>query len=53
MIIREPEIGKKVKYWIKPDIENRIAEGSIKAYFNSDVSKISINDWRLIPQKVK
>ncbi|MGH2566094.1 MAG: NAD(P)-binding domain-containing protein, partial [Ginsengibacter sp.] len=29
-----------VKYWVKPDIENRIAEGSIKAYFNSTISEI-------------
>jgi thioredoxin reductase (NADPH) len=44
MIIREPELGKSVKYWVKPDIENRIAEGAIKAYFNSNVSKISRNE---------
>ncbi|MCF8325918.1 MAG: YpdA family putative bacillithiol disulfide reductase [Leadbetterella sp.] len=41
MVIREPEIGKTVKYWVRPDIENRIAEGSIKAYFNSEILKIS------------
>ena len=41
MIIRGPEMGKRVKYWVKPDIENRIAEGSIKAYFNSMVTEIS------------
>ncbi len=40
MIIRGPEIGRRVKYWVKPDIENRIAEGSIKAYFNSMVTEI-------------
>lgn len=40
MVIRGPEIGKRVKYWVKPDIENRIAEGSIKAYFNSMVTEI-------------
>jgi putative YpdA family bacillithiol system oxidoreductase len=40
MIIRGPEIGKRVKYWVRPDIENRIAEGSIKAYFNSMVTEI-------------
>lgn len=37
MIIRESEIGKRVKYWVRPDIENRIKEGSIKAYFNSQI----------------
>lgn len=41
MVIREKEIRDSVKYWVKPDIENRIAEGSIKAYFNSTVTSIS------------
>ncbi|AYO58664.1 hypothetical protein CO230_11380 [Chryseobacterium sp. 6424] len=40
MIIKNSEISKSVKYWVKPDIENRIAEGSIKAYFNSEVVEI-------------
>jgi thioredoxin reductase (NADPH) len=40
MIVRGPEIGKRVKYWVRPDIDNRIAEGSIKAYFNSMVIEI-------------
>lgn len=44
MIIRGPEIGKRVKYWVRPDIENRIAEGSIKAYFNSMVTEIRENE---------
>jgi thioredoxin reductase (NADPH) len=43
MVIREPEIGKSVKYWVKPDIENRIAEGSIKAYFESKILQITEN----------
>jgi thioredoxin reductase (NADPH) len=42
MIIREPEIRESVKYWVKPDIENRIKEGSIKAYFNSSVTRITV-----------
>lgn len=41
MIIREGEIRESVKYWVKPDIENRIKEGSIKAYFNSTVRCIT------------
>lgn len=41
MVIRKPEIGERVKYWVKPDIENRIEEGSIKAYFNSSLKSIS------------
>lgn len=40
MVIREPEINDRVKYWVKPDIENRIKEGSIKAYFGSTISQI-------------
>ncbi|MEI9919292.1 MAG: YpdA family putative bacillithiol disulfide reductase [Bacteroidota bacterium] len=40
MVIRESELSKSVKYWVKPDMENRIQEGSIKAYFNSTVSEI-------------
>lgn len=44
MIIRGPEIGKRVKYWVRPDIENRIAEGSIKAYFNTIIKEITPRD---------
>lgn len=40
MIVRGPEIGRRVKYWVKPDIENRIEEGSIKAYFNSTLKEV-------------
>jgi thioredoxin reductase (NADPH) len=40
MVVRGPEIGKRVKYWVKPDIENRIKEGSVTAYFNSYVKEI-------------
>lgn len=40
MIIRNSEISKNVKYWVKPDIKNRIAEGSIKAHFNAEIIEI-------------
>lgn len=40
MVIRKGEIHHRVKYWVKPDIENRIAEGSIKAYFYSNLKSI-------------
>ncbi len=40
MVIRTNEVSDRVKYWVKPDIENRIKEGSIKAYFNSTVAEI-------------
>lgn len=41
MIVREPALRESVKYWVKPDIENRINEGSIRAYFNSSVKRIT------------
>ncbi|MEM9894885.1 MAG: YpdA family putative bacillithiol disulfide reductase [Bacteroidota bacterium] len=41
MIIRESEINPRVKYWVKPDVENRIKEGSIKAHFESNITRIT------------
>ncbi|MDX2153125.1 MAG: YpdA family putative bacillithiol disulfide reductase [Bryobacteraceae bacterium] len=40
LIHRGPAIHNHVKYWIKPNIENRIKSGEIKAYFNSSVTAI-------------
>jgi len=40
MIIRDQGISHRVKYWVKPDIENRIKEGSIKAYTRSVLTAI-------------
>lgn len=40
MVVRGPSIGDRVKYWVRPDIDNRIKEGSIKAYFDSQVIEI-------------
>jgi thioredoxin reductase (NADPH) len=40
MVIKQPVLGDNIKYWAKPDIENRIKESSIKAYFNSSVTEI-------------
>lgn len=40
MVIRESEISSRVKYWIRPNILNRIKEGSITAYFNSSVEEV-------------
>ena len=40
MVIREEGIRDSVKYWVKPDIENRIKEGEIKAYLNASVMAI-------------
>ena len=44
MVIRKNEINNRVKYWVKPDIENRIAEGSITAYFESNITEIRENE---------
>ncbi len=43
LIVRNEGFTDKLKYWVRPDIENRIAEGSIKAYFNSEVKEIKPN----------
>jgi thioredoxin reductase (NADPH) len=40
MAVREDSIYKGVKYWIRPNIENRIKEGAINAYFNTQVVSI-------------
>lgn len=40
MVVRQPEISPRVKYWVRPDIENRIKESSIKAYFQSTLKEI-------------
>jgi len=40
MIVRKDSISPRVKYWIKPNIENRIKEGSIPAFFDSNITEI-------------
>lgn len=40
MVVLEDGILPTVKYWVRPDIENRIKEGNIKAFFNSQVTAI-------------
>jgi len=44
MIIREDKIRDSVKYWVKPDLENRIKEGSIKVYFNANIKEIKLKE---------
>ena len=44
MVVRSSALSNRLKYWVKPDIENRIAEGSIKAYFSSTVAEIRENE---------
>lgn len=41
MVVRGPEIGKRVKYWVRPDIVNRIEEGTIRAFFNSSLVEVT------------
>ena len=43
MVIKEDKLKEGIKYWVRPDIENRIKEGSIKAFFNSEVIRIEEN----------
>ena len=43
MIIREKEIGGNIKYWVKPDIVNRIESGEIKAFYESQILEIKEN----------
>ncbi len=40
LVVREQKLKESIKYWVKPDIENRIKEGSIKAFFNSRIKEI-------------
>ena len=40
LIVRGPEVGQRVKYWVRPDIINRIEEGNIKVYYNATVKEI-------------
>lgn len=44
MIVRKEAIGERVKYWVRPDILNRIEESSITAYFNSKIKEIKPNE---------
>ena len=47
MVIRKGEIHERVKYWVKPDMENRISEGNIKAYFYSNLVEIKEKSVRI------
>jgi thioredoxin reductase (NADPH) len=40
LVHRGPSMHRHVKYWILPDIENRIKNGEVTAYFNTSVSRI-------------
>lgn len=40
LVVRHPTIKESVKYWVKPDIENRLERGEITGYFNTEVVEI-------------
>lgn len=52
MVVREPALGR-IKYWTKPDLENRIHEGSIQAFFESRVTAIRENEVDVLTPKGK
>ncbi len=44
LVHRGAELHRHIKYWIKPDIENRIKRGEITAYFNTTIERIELDD---------
>jgi thioredoxin reductase (NADPH) len=44
ILVRHDSLKETIKYWVKPDIDNRIKEGSITGYFNSEVVEIRKNE---------
>jgi thioredoxin reductase (NADPH) len=40
LIVRNAGLSEKIKYWIKPDLENRIRDGSIRAFFETTVAEV-------------
>jgi thioredoxin reductase (NADPH) len=44
LVHRHEALGESIKYWVKPDIENRIKEGSIAARFSTSVVEITADD---------
>ena len=47
LVVRGATLSESIKYWIKPDLENRIKEGSIRAFFGSTVEEIRETSLRL------
>jgi thioredoxin reductase (NADPH) len=53
MVVREAAIRDSVKYWVRPDIENRIRNGEIRAYFESEITDIRETEVELLtPQGI-
>tara|TARA_B100001123_G_scaffold358242_1_gene412957 strand:+ start:4080 stop:5069 length:990 start_codon:yes stop_codon:yes gene_type:complete len=44
LVHRRSELGANIKYWVRPDIENRIKEGSIKAKFDTNLIEIRTSE---------
>ncbi|MFC3560704.1 YpdA family putative bacillithiol disulfide reductase [Pedobacter jamesrossensis] len=44
LVVRSGELGPHVKYWVRPDIQNRIKEGEVKAFFNSELVEIRADE---------
>jgi len=53
MVGRQAQLYQRVKYWLLPNIENRIAEGSIKAYFSSELSEIRSHEVDIVTPEGK
>jgi thioredoxin reductase (NADPH) len=47
LIHREAGISSRVKYWIRPNLENRVKNGEIRAYFHSRVVEILPDSIRI------
>jgi thioredoxin reductase (NADPH) len=47
MAVRSPDFRESVKYWLLPDIRNRIAQGQIRAFFSTVVEAIEAEQVRL------
>jgi thioredoxin reductase (NADPH) len=40
LVVRRPELKPSIKYWVRPDIDNRLKEGSVKGHFNTRLVEI-------------
>src|SRR5215467_1279180 len=48
MVHRRAELGSTIKYWVRPDIENRLKAGEIRPYFNARVQEITANAVQVV-----
>ena len=44
LVVRGESIGPRVKYWVRPDMENRISNNEVQAFFNSQLTEIRPNE---------